>query len=155
MNIRTMKNPDTRQPGNRHAPGAFDWNALTESESFIALCDSIGVSLRVDPDGTLRAGGNVKAAQPYIADIAARYRGAIIAHLLHLPLPEISDEQDRDNIGANVQALDVTIAEYCEVVEHTQEHRGKLLTVRRRMAPVYLVQNICAFRAWLYEVRRW
>lgn len=131
----------------------FDWNALTEPEAFIALCDRIGVSLRVDPDGTLKATGNTKAAKPYIADIAARYRGAVIAHLLNLPLPEISDEQDRKNIGANYPALDITIAEYCAAVGHTVEHREKLLTVRRSMAAYLLVQNLCAFRAWLYVAK--
>ena len=153
MTIRTMKNPDTRQPGNGRTLDVFDWNALAEPEAFIALCDRVGVSLRVDPDGALKATGNTKAAQPYIADIAARYRGAIIAHLLHLPLPEISDEQDRANIGANAQALDVAITEYCAAAGHTVEHREKLLAVRWRMAPCYLLQNICAFRAWLYVAK--
>lgn len=152
MTIRTLKNPDTRQPGNVRTPDVFDWNALTEPEAFVALCDRIGVSLRVDPDGTLKATGNTKVAQRYIADIAARYRGAIIAHLLKLPLPGISDKQDNENILANAQALDATITDYCAAAGHTPEHREKLLAVRRRMAAIYLVQNLCAFRAWLHEV---
>ena len=153
MTIRIGKNPNTRQPENGSIPNVFDWNALAEPEAFIALCDRIGVKLRVDPDGTLKAGGNTKEAHHYIADIAARYRGAIIAHLLHLPLPEISEEQDRANILANAQALDATITEYCAAVGHTVEHREKLLTVRRSMAAYLLVQNLCAFRAWLYVAK--
>jgi hypothetical protein len=136
----------------RVAPaGLIDWNTLTEAGAFCKLCDRLGVTLRVDPDGTLKATGNTKAAHPYIADIAARYRGAIIAHLLGLPVPEVSDNQDNQNIMANCQALDETIAGYCAAVGHNIDHRDKLLSLRRRMAPVYLVQNLCAFRAWLYK----
>lgn len=131
----------------------LDWNALTEAGAVCELANRIGVTLHVTPDGNLKATGNAKAAKLYLADIAARYRGAIIAHLLHLTLPEISDEQDMVNIGANAQALDVAITEYCAAVGYTVEHRDKLLAIRRRMAPCYMLQNLCAFRAWLYEVQ--
>ena len=130
----------------------MDWNTLTEAGAFCELCDRMGVTLRVDPDGKLKATGNTLAT-PYIADIAARYRGAFIAHLLNPPAPDVSVEQDNVNIITNVQALDVTIADYCAAVGHTVEHREKLLSLRRRMAPAYLVQNLCAFRAWLYEAK--
>jgi hypothetical protein len=135
----------------RVAPaGLMDWNALTEAGAFCELCARLSVTLRVDPDGKLKATGNTQAI-PYVADIAARYRGAIIAHLLGLPVPEELDNQDNQNIMANCQSLDVTIVEYCAAAGHTIEHRDKLLSLRRRMAPVYLVQNLCAFRAWLYK----
>ena len=89
----------------------------------------------------------------YLGDIMPRYKGQVIARLLELPAPDVSDEQDRANILANTQALDVTITDYCASVRHSIEHRDKLLTVRRKMAPYLLVQNLCAFRAWLYEVK--
>ena len=151
MNMPSLKNQKTLLP--KIGSVVFDWNALTEPEAFVELCNRIGVTLRVGFDGTLKASGNTKAAQPYIADIAARYRGAFIAHLLNLPAPDVSVEQDNVNTITNVQALDVTIADYCAAVGHTVEHREKLLSVRRRMTPAYLVQNLCAFRAWLYEAK--
>ena len=134
-----------------HHAGLMDWNALTEAGAFCELCDRMGVTLRVDPDGKLKATGNTLAT-PYIADIAGRYRGAFIAHLLNLPAPDVTDEQDNANIRANCQALDVTIADYCAAAGHMLEHREKLLSVRRRMASYLLLQNICAFRAWLFEI---
>ncbi len=147
-----MKVQNLKQNHVRHA-GLTDWNALTEVDAFCELCDRLGVTLRVDPDGKLKATGNTQAT-PYIADIAARYRGAIIAHLLNLPAPDVADDQDNVNILSNVQALDVTIAEYCAAAGRTVEHRDKLLLVRRSMAAVYLVQNLCAFRVWLYEAKK-
>ena len=114
------------------------------------LCRRIEVTMSVNQDGKLSATGNTKAAQMYLGDIAPRYRGAIIAHLLGLPAPDVTDDQDNTNILANAQALDVTIADYCAAAGHTIEHRDKLLSVRRRMAAYLLVQNLCAFRAWLY-----
>lgn len=146
MNAQNMKQHHA------HHAELMDWNALTEAGAFCELCDRMGVTLRVDPDGKLKATGNTLAT-PYIADIAARYRGAFIAHLLNPPAPDVSVEQDNVNIITNVQALDVTIADYCAAVGHTVEHREKLLSLRRRMAPAYLVQNLCAFRAWLYEAK--
>lgn len=131
-----------------------DWNALTEAGAICVLCRRIGVNLRVSPEGKLKATGDaLMATLPYIADISSRYRGAIIAYLLHLPSSDVTDEQDSVNILANVQALDVTIADYCAVIGCSIDYREKLLSVRRRMPAYLLMQNLCAFRAWLYEVK--
>ena len=137
----------------RKHTGLMDWNTLTEAGAFCELCDRLGVTLRVDTDGKLKATGNTLATS-YIADIASRYRGAIIAYLLGLPAPEVSDEQDNQYIEANCQALDVTITEYCAAAGRTIEHRDNLLSVRRNMAAYLLAQNLCAFRAWLYETKK-
>jgi hypothetical protein len=54
----------------RVAPaGLMDWNALTEAGAFCELCARLSVTLRVDPDGKLKATGNTQAI-PYVADIA-------------------------------------------------------------------------------------
>jgi len=146
----------TSQPINQAKNGysAIDWNALTVAQAFIELCNRIGVKLRVDPEGKLKATGYTKESQPYIADIVTRCRGSVIAHLLNLPLPDISAEEENANFRLNAQALDVTITEYCAAVGHTTEHREKLLSLRRHMAPIYIMQNLCAFRAWLYETNQ-
>jgi hypothetical protein len=139
------------------APILFDWNALTEAAAFVELSRRLGVTLTVKPDGGLSASGNTETVRLYLADIAARHRGRIIAYLLQLPPPMIeTDEQvrqEQENILATAQALDVTIADYCRAARHPDEYRERLLEVRRRMAPALLVQNLCAFRWWLFEVR--
>ena len=138
----------------KQAAPVLDWCALSEVQAIMELCNRIEVTMSVNPDGKLSATGNTKAAQMYLGDIAPRYRGAIIAHLLNLPAPDVTDEQDNTNILANVQALDVTIADYYAAAGHSTEHRDKLLSVRRSMAPCYMLQNLCAFRAWLHEVKK-
>ncbi len=135
------------------APTLLDWNGLSEVQAILELCRRMDIILTVTPDGRLSATGNTKAAHEYLGDIAPRYRGAIIAHLLNLPAPDVTDEQDDVNILANVQALDITIAAYCLVVGYTPERRDRLLSVRRSMAAAYLVQNLCAFRVWLCEAQ--
>ncbi len=131
-----------------------DWSAFIEAEAFCTMANRLGISLSVLPDGRLKAHGDTNTIQTYLADIAARYRGAIIAHLLNLPAPEVTDQQDSANILANAQALDVAITEYCATSGKTSEYRDRLLSVRRRMAPAYLFQNLCAFRTWLYAARQ-
>ena len=137
----------------KQAAPVLDWCALSEVQAIMELCNRMEITMRANPDGKLSATGNTKAAHEYLGDIAPRYRGAVNAHLLNLPAPDVAVEQDNVNIITNVQALDVTIADYCAAVGHTVEHREKLLSVRRRMTPAYLVQNLCAFRAWLYEAK--
>lgn len=136
----------------------IDWNVMTEAEAFVELARRLGVNLAVKPDGGLSASGNTEIVRQYLADIAALYRGRIIAHLLHLPAPQIETEeecqQDRENILAMSQSLDVAIADYCRADGYPDEHRERLLSIRRRMAPALLVQNLCAFRWWLYELRK-
>ena len=129
-----------------------DWGAMSEPEAIMELCYRLNIRLNAEPDNKLLARGNTGALQGFLRDITDRYRGAVIAHLLELPAPEISDTLDSQNIAANCQALDVTIAEYCAAAGHTQEYRDRLLLIRRNMAPSQLVQNLCAFRAWLYAV---
>lgn len=129
------------------------WNDMTEAEAIRELCKRCGVLLRVTPDGTLKASGNTKGAHGYFEDIAAMYRGTIIAHLRGQPVPEISDDEDRANLRQLVQALDKAIADYCEASGKTAAYLDELFNVRRRMCPALLLQNLCAFRAWLYEVR--
>ena len=136
----------------KQATPVWDWCALSEVQAIMELCRRIEVTMNVNPDGKLSATGNTKAAQIYLGDIAPRYRGAIIAHLLGLPAPDVTEEQDNQNMTANCQALDVTITKFCVAAGRTAEHRDKLLSVRRCMAAIYLVQNLCAFRAWMYEV---
>lgn len=128
----------------------INWCELSEVQAIIELCARLNIGLRVNDEGKLSATGNTGAAPKYLKDITSRYRGAVIAHLLNLPAPDVSDEQDSLNIAANCQALDVTITEYCAAAGRTAEYREKLLEARRRMAPASLVQNLCAFRAWLY-----
>lgn len=142
MQPTTIKKPDTP---------FTDWDAMSEPEAILELCSRLNIRLSVKPDGGLLARGNTGALQRFLRDITDRYRGAIIAHLLELSAPEISEAQDSQNIAANCQALDVTIAEYCAAAGRPQEYRDRLLLIRRKMAPVQLVQNLCAFRAWLYE----
>lgn len=136
-----------------------DWESMTEAGAFCLLCKRLDVVLRVDPDGTLKATGNTKAAQPYIADIAARYRGEIIAHLLGLPAPSIETPEEVQREGEGfiqmAQALDVVMTEYCTAAGHEQAYLDRLLQVRRRMAPYLLVQNLCAFRSWLFGLQRY
>ena len=43
--------------------------------------------------------------------LASRCRGAIIAHLLNLPAPNVDDQQGNANTVAIVRVLDVTITE--------------------------------------------
>lgn len=114
------------------------------------LCTRLNIRLSITPDGRILAKGNTEAIPKYIKDITDRYRAVIIAHLQNLPAPEVSDAQDSENIAAIRQALDMTIMEYCAAAGHTAEYCEKLLTLRRSMAPSVLVQNLCAFRAWLY-----
>lgn len=128
----------------------IDWCALSEAKAIIELCTRLNIGLRVNDEGELLAKGNTGAIPKYLSDITDRYRGAVIAHLQSLPAPDIPDGQNSLNIEAIRQALDVTITEYCTAARHTVEHRERLLAVRRKIAPVYLVQNLCAFRAWLY-----
>jgi len=128
----------------------INWCGLSEVQAIIELCTQLNISLSVKPDGTLWATGNTGAAPKYLRDITDRYRGAVIARLQNLPAPDVSDEQDSLNIAANCRALDVTITEYCAAAGHSAEYREKLLNVRRSIAPASLVQNLCAFRAWLY-----
>lgn len=135
-------------------PVLLDWNALTEAAAFVELSRRVGVELRVSADGKLSASGNPETVRRYLSDIAARYRGAIIAYLLGLPAPDMSPEQDLENILAMSQTLDVTIGEYFQAVERTEEERERIRDARRRMAAVYLVQNVCLFRVWLFELRR-
>ena len=141
--------PATRK---KQAAPVLDWCALTEVQAIMELCNRLDIILTVTPDGKLSATGNTKAAHDYLGDIAPRYRGATIAHLLDLPAPDGSMEQDNVNIIANAQALDVTLTDFCAAAGYTVEHCDKLLAVRRRMAPYLLLQNICAFRAWLFEI---
>ncbi len=136
------------------AQAVFDWNGLSEVQAIMELCNRMEITMSVNPDGKLSATGNTKAAHEYLGDIAPRYRGAVIAHLLALPAPDVSVDQDNVNILANVQALDATIAAYCAAAGRTIEHRDMLLSVRRRMAAYLLVQNLCAFRVWLYEAKK-
>lgn len=128
----------------------IDWCTLSEAQAIIELCTRLNIGLRVNDEGKLSATGNTGAAPKYLKDITSRYRGAVIAHLQNLPAPEVSDAQDSENIEAIRQALDATITEYCAAVGHPEEHRARILTLRRKMAPSILVQNLCAFRAWLY-----
>lgn len=152
MNIQppTTKKPDTQFAG-LFNEWATDWGAMSEPEAIMELCNRLNIRLNAEPDNRLLARDNTGALQGFLRDITDRYRGAIIAHLLELPAPEISEAQDSQNIAANCQSIDVTIAEYCAAVGHTQEYRDRLLLIRREMAPAQLVQNLCAFRAWLYE----
>lgn len=131
----------------------INWCELSEMQAIIELCTRLNIGLRVNEKNKLLEKGNIAAIPKYVSDLIDRYRGAVIAHLLGLPKPVVSNEQDSLNIAANCQSLDVTITEYCAAVGHSAEYREKLLNVRRRMAPVYLVQNLCAFRAWLYVAK--
>ena len=137
----------------KQAAPFIDWNTLDEMEAIVRLCERLGVSLRVDSDGNLKATGNTKAARLYLADIAARYRPAIIAHRLGLAAPKISDAEDDHNIIANAQALDAVIGEYTAAAGLPAEYRDGLLATRRKMPAALLVQNLCAFRCWLFEVK--
>lgn len=128
----------------------INWCGLSEVQAIIELCTRLNIRLSVTSDGRLSAQGNTGTTDKYFADIARRYRGIVIARLLDLPVPEVTDQQDSLNIAANCQALDATITEYCAAVGHPEEYLEKLLTLRRKMAPSVLVQNLCAFRAWLY-----
>lgn len=136
---------------NKPDMSVIDWCTLSEAQAIIELCTRLNIGLSVKPDGRLSAKGNTGAIPKYLSDITDRYRGAVIAYLLNLPAPDVPDEQDSLNIAANCQSLDVTIAEYCAAAGHTQEYRDRLLLIRREMAPAQLVQNLCAFRAWIYE----
>lgn len=128
----------------------INWCELSEVQAIIELCTRLNIGLRVNDEGKLSATGNTGAIPKYLSDITDRYRGAVIAHLLDLPAPEVTDQQDSLNIAAIRQALDMTIAEYCAVTGQPQEYRDRLLLKRREMAPAQLVQDLCAFRAWLY-----
>lgn len=128
----------------------INWCELSEVQAIIELCTRLNIRLSITPDGRISAKGNTEAIPKYIKDITDRYRAAIIAHLQNLPAPEVTDQQDSLNIEAIRQALDVTITEYCAAAGHTAEYREKLLTLRRSIAPASLVQNLCAFRSWLY-----
>lgn len=143
MNIQPVT---TKKP----AMPVINWCELSEVQAIIELCTRLNIGLRVNDEGKLSATGNTGATPKYLRDITSRYRGAVIAHLLDLPAPEVTDQQDSLNIAANCQSLDVTITEYCAAVGHPEEYLEKLLTLRRKMAPSVLVQNLCAFRAWLY-----
>lgn len=133
----------------------IDWCTLSEAQAIIELCARLNIGLRVNEEGKLSATGNTGAVPKYLSDISSRYRGAVIAHLLDLPKPDISKTQDSENIEVIRKALDVTITEYCAAVRHPPEYRERLLAVRRSIAPAYLVQNLCAFRVWLYTVNTW
>ncbi len=128
----------------------INWCGLSEVQAIIELCTRLNIRLSITPDGRISAKGNTEAIPKYIKDITDRYRAAIIAHLQNLPAPEVTDQQDSLNIAANCKSLDVTIKEYCAAAGHTAGYREKLLTMRRSIAPASLVQNLCAFRAWLY-----
>jgi hypothetical protein len=137
-------------------PMVFDWNLLARAEAFCELARRIGVELRVDPDGKLIASDG-ENARKYLADIANQHRAEIVAHLSGLPEPVIETEEEVEREAESfiimAQALDAAIVDYCRATHQTDEHRAKLLAVRRRMAPYLLVQNLCAFRCWLHEAR--
>ena len=128
----------------------INWCGLSEVQAIMKLCTRLNIRLSITPDSRILAKGNTEAIPKYIKDITDRYRAVIIAHLQNLPAPEVTDQQDSLNIAANCQALDATITEYCAAVGYPEEHRERILTLRRKMAPSILVQNLCAFRVWLY-----
>ncbi|CAE6727663.1 hypothetical protein [Candidatus Nitrotoga fabula] len=146
MNIQPVT---TKKP----AMPVINWCELSEVQAIIELCTRLNIGLRVNDEGELLASGNTGVIPKYLSDITNRYRGAVIGHLQNLPGPDVPDGQNSLNIEAIRQALDVTITEYCMAAGHTVEHRERLLAVRRKIAPVYLVQNLCAFRAWLYVAK--
>lgn len=131
-----------------------NWELMTRAEAFEELARRIGVTLRVSPEGKLVASGDREAAIAYLSDISSLYRGEIIAHLLELPAPAIDARREAEGFIRLAAALDAVMIEYCTAAGYEHSYLERLLQVRLRMAPAYLVQNLCAFRAWLFGLKR-
>jgi|GEM_PF-3525875 len=128
----------------------IDFDTLSEAAACCELAQRLGVFLVVTPDGKLSAKGNADIIRRYLSDISAEYRGRIVAHKLGLPAPsEAAPEVTRTMIAA----LDADISDYCTAYHFTSEERQRVQDARRRMPPALLVQNICAFRAWIFEAK--
>lgn len=133
----------------------FDWNGLSEAGAFLELSRRVGVTLSVTEDGKLTASGSREIVGRYLLDIATRYRGAIIARLLGLPPPDVLAEVERENVAAISKALDLCIDEFfCIYDPISGEDMGRILDAKKRMPVAYLVQNLCAFRTWLFECEK-
>lgn len=143
------------QPSEKSAASSIliDWGSISEAGAFCELCKPLGVTLNIAADGKLKASGNMKAAQFYVADIAARYRGAIIAHLLQLPAPDVDEAQDNKNIHAMFIALKATIDDYCAESHFDEAYRLRLHSAIKATPPALFMQTLCVFRMWLFELR--
>ena len=81
------------------------------------------------------------------------YRGEIVAHLLGLKAP-VEGKREGEGFILMAKALDAVMIEYCETARYEQSYLDRLLRMRRKMAPSHLVQNLCAFRAWLFGLKQ-